>query len=65
MSNSIIFQKQVRDNSTDLHSYVKELSSWEEEMKRKEVSRGDLKDPEVWYLKMIKFVHSYFSLATN
>ncbi|XP_044738856.1 RNA polymerase II-associated protein 3-like [Chrysoperla carnea] len=46
MSNSIIFQKQVRDNSTDLHSYVKELSCWEEEMKRKEVSRGDLKDPE-------------------
>lgn len=32
----ILLQKQVRDNSDELRAYIKELSSWEDEMKRKE-----------------------------
>lgn len=48
---SILLQKQVRDNSEELRSYLKDLTLWEDEMKRKE---GDLKDssenPEVCIL---------------
>lgn len=39
---SILIQKQVRDNSSDLHSYVNELTNWENEMKRKESDRANL-----------------------
>lgn len=36
MDKSILLQKQVRENSEDLRSYLKDLQTWEEDMKRKE-----------------------------
>lgn len=36
LDNSILMQKQVRDNSEDLRSEFLDLKNWEEQMKRKE-----------------------------
>lgn len=36
LDNSILMQKQVRDNSEDLQSEFLDLKNWEEQMKRKE-----------------------------
>ncbi|XP_024890607.1 RNA polymerase II-associated protein 3 isoform X1 [Temnothorax curvispinosus] len=36
LDNSILMQKQVRDNSEDLQSELLDLKNWEEQMKRKE-----------------------------
>uniref|UniRef100_A0A1B6CJF4 Uncharacterized protein n=1 Tax=Clastoptera arizonana TaxID=38151 RepID=A0A1B6CJF4_9HEMI len=36
MDASILIQKQIRDNSDDLHSYIRDLTAWETEMKRKD-----------------------------
>lgn len=36
MDKSILLQKQVRDNSSDLQSEFIDLKNWEEEMKRKD-----------------------------
>lgn len=44
MDNTIFLQKQVRDNSEDLRSYIKDLEQWEENMKRKESDLHDNKD---------------------
>lgn len=44
MENTILLQKQVRDNSEDLRSYLKDLEQWEENMKRKESDLHDNKD---------------------
>lgn len=37
----ILLQKQVRDNSEDLRTYLKELQGWEDEMKRKESTSNE------------------------
>ncbi|XP_054277821.1 RNA polymerase II-associated protein 3-like [Macrosteles quadrilineatus] len=36
MDKSVLIQKQIKDNAEDLHSYVRDLKLWEEEMKRKD-----------------------------
>ncbi|XP_018909477.2 RNA polymerase II-associated protein 3 [Bemisia tabaci] len=36
MDKSIIIQKQIRDNADELHSFMRDLTNWEKEMKRKE-----------------------------
>ncbi|CAG2061853.1 unnamed protein product, partial [Timema podura] len=36
LMDSVLLQKQVRDNADELQSYLKDLRSWGEEMKRKE-----------------------------
>lgn len=51
----VLLQKQVRDNSEELRTYLKELSSWEDEMKRKECSiKEKNSEPEV-LLRPFKF----------
>nr|CAD7449798.1 unnamed protein product [Timema bartmani] len=36
LMDSVLLQKQVRDNADELQSYLKDLKSWGDEMKRKE-----------------------------
>uniref|UniRef100_A0A1B6EYR9 RNA polymerase II-associated protein 3 n=1 Tax=Cuerna arida TaxID=1464854 RepID=A0A1B6EYR9_9HEMI len=36
MANPVFIQKQIKDNTEDLHNFVRDLKLWEEEMKRKD-----------------------------
>ena len=45
MDNSILLQKQIRDNNEDLHNFMSDLKHWEKEMKRKdEVLKAESSD---------------------
>lgn len=55
---SILLQKQVRDNSEELRTYLKELSAWEDEMKRKESSiSSDTTEHEVFLFNIIIYIY--------
>lgn len=36
MANPALIQKQIKDNTEDLHNFVRDLNLWEQEMKRKD-----------------------------
>lgn len=36
MANPALIQKQIKDNTEDLHNFVRDLKLWEQEMKRKD-----------------------------
>lgn len=36
MDNPALIQKQIKDNTEDLHNFVRDLNLWEQEMKRKD-----------------------------
>lgn len=45
MDNSVLLQKQIRDNSEDLQNFMRDLKHWEKEMKRKDESvKGESSD---------------------
>lgn len=46
MDNSVLLQKQIRDNSEVLQNFMRDLKHWEKEMKRKdEALKGESSDP--------------------
>lgn len=51
-------QMQMRQNAEDLHNFMKELDSWEEDMKRKddELRTGNLADPQVCDFQLTCFL---------
>lgn len=46
---AVELQMQMRQNAEDLHDFMKELDSWEEDMKKKDeqLRTGNLADPQV------------------
>lgn len=46
---AIELQMQMRQNADDLHNFIKELDSWEEDIKKKDeqLRAGNLADPQV------------------
>lgn len=46
MDNSVLLQKQIRDNGEDLQNFMRDLNHWEKEMKRKdEALKGESSEP--------------------
>lgn len=50
MDNSVLLQKQIRDNSEDLQNFMRDLKHWEKEMKRKDdCLKEECSDPVSMY----------------
>lgn len=50
MANPSIIQKQIKDNSEELHNFVRDLKLWEEDMKRKDRQLSNEPSEEVSFL---------------
>lgn len=52
MANPALIQKQIKDNTEDLHNFVRDLNLWEQEMKRKDrqLSNEQIDEVGFWLL---------------
>lgn len=55
MENSVLLQKQIRDNNEDLLNFMRDLKHWEKDMKRKdEVLKAESSDQvsvQIWVVQ--------------
>uniref|UniRef100_A0A1B6MSF2 RNA polymerase II-associated protein 3 n=1 Tax=Graphocephala atropunctata TaxID=36148 RepID=A0A1B6MSF2_9HEMI len=47
MANPAVIQKQIKDNTEDLHNFVRDLKHWEDEMKRKDRQLSNDQNDEI------------------
>lgn len=65
MEKAFEIQKQIRDNSKVLTSYMTDLQNWETEMKRKEAALSGEYEQVLSYLPLIyliSYFHAYYSV---
>lgn len=72
MANPALIQKQIKDNTEDLHNFVRDLNLWEQEMKRKDRQLSNEQFDEVglvineenrWGGKKVVYVKNNFEVC--